>query len=296
LFVGTYTVQFADRPQPTTRYDYNQILYRLDLDDAPAKMAMDLLPLRHGAYNDGKLPGDSTRDPDKRITPNRRFPIVFHSHFTTRPRMRQRLISAVSADLVALGAMAVALLIRWPLYPLLENRRPYLTLFAAVAFAVWFARWRPATVAAIVGFLAANYFLAEPQAGMVFDTFFLMELAGYGLSAGFIIFFGEALHRARDRVQHETAKRKHAEESERHQEELLRATFASIGDAVITTDAKGRITFLNAVGESLTGWTNCEAAGQPLEAVFRIVNEQVHRHRRHQTRRGRVERGRPPQE
>lgn len=39
LFEGTYTMQFADKPSPTPRYDYNQILYRLDLDDpalAPA--------------------------------------------------------------------------------------------------------------------------------------------------------------------------------------------------------------------------------------------------------------------
>lgn len=33
LFEGTYTAQFADRPAPTPRYDYNQVLYRLDLDD-----------------------------------------------------------------------------------------------------------------------------------------------------------------------------------------------------------------------------------------------------------------------
>jgi hypothetical protein len=40
LFEGTYTATFADRPEPTPRYDYNQILYRLDLDDpalAPAR-------------------------------------------------------------------------------------------------------------------------------------------------------------------------------------------------------------------------------------------------------------------
>ena len=39
IFEGTYTVQFADRPQPTPRYDYNQILYRLDLDDPALKPA-----------------------------------------------------------------------------------------------------------------------------------------------------------------------------------------------------------------------------------------------------------------
>jgi len=33
VFEGTYTMQFANKPEPTPRYDYNQILYRLDLDD-----------------------------------------------------------------------------------------------------------------------------------------------------------------------------------------------------------------------------------------------------------------------
>jgi hypothetical protein len=40
LFEGTYTIQFSDNHQPTPRYDYNQVLYRLDLDDpalAPAR-------------------------------------------------------------------------------------------------------------------------------------------------------------------------------------------------------------------------------------------------------------------
>jgi hypothetical protein len=40
LFEGTYSMQFADRPFPTPRYDYNQVLYRVDLDDpalAPAQ-------------------------------------------------------------------------------------------------------------------------------------------------------------------------------------------------------------------------------------------------------------------
>jgi len=39
LFEGTYTRQFADRANPTPRYDYNQMLYRLDLDDPPLKPA-----------------------------------------------------------------------------------------------------------------------------------------------------------------------------------------------------------------------------------------------------------------
>lgn len=61
----------------------------------------------------------------------------------------------------------------------------------------------------------------------------------------------------------------------RQQKELFRTTLASIGDAVITTDMEGRVTYLNAVAESLTGWTQQAAAGQPLDTVFHIVNEQT---------------------
>jgi len=41
IFEGTYTQQFADHPNPTPRYDYNQILYRLDLDNPALKPAQD---------------------------------------------------------------------------------------------------------------------------------------------------------------------------------------------------------------------------------------------------------------
>jgi PAS domain S-box-containing protein len=47
----------------------------------------------------------------------------------------------------------------------------------------------------------------------------------------------------------------------------------SIGDGVISTDAQGRVTLLNPVAETLTGWQSAEASGQPLRSVFVIVNE-----------------------
>ena len=52
-----------------------------------------------------------------------------------------------------------------------------------------------------------------------------------------------------------------------------RATMHSIGDAVIAADASGRVTQMNPVAETLTGWQQTEACGQPLENVFRIVVE-----------------------
>jgi PAS domain S-box-containing protein len=68
-----------------------------------------------------------------------------------------------------------------------------------------------------------------------------------------------------------------AREELRKQSGWLRVTLASIGDAVITTDAEGRVTFLNGVAEVLTGWGSDEARGRPLSDIFRVVNEHTRR-------------------
>lgn len=57
------------------------------------------------------------------------------------------------------------------------------------------------------------------------------------------------------------------------QHELLEVTLASIGDAVITTDAKGDVVWLNPVAERMTGWNTADALGRPFGQVFHIVNE-----------------------
>lgn len=57
------------------------------------------------------------------------------------------------------------------------------------------------------------------------------------------------------------------------EKERAQITLHSIGDGVITTDAGGRVTYLNPAAEQLTGWTQAMAQGQPLTGVFRSVNE-----------------------
>jgi diguanylate cyclase (GGDEF)-like protein/PAS domain S-box-containing protein len=56
------------------------------------------------------------------------------------------------------------------------------------------------------------------------------------------------------------------------EKERAQVTLNSIGDAVISTDVEGRVTYLNVVAERLTGWPLNEAAGRPLEEVFRIID------------------------
>lgn len=73
---------------------------------------------------------------------------------------------------------------------------------------------------------------------------------------------------ARDISAQKKMEYKLAEEHER-----LRVTMDSIGDAVITTDEKGYVQYLNPVAQSLTGWSASEAKGKALLTVFNIFNE-----------------------
>jgi PAS domain S-box-containing protein len=76
-------------------------------------------------------------------------------------------------------------------------------------------------------------------------------------------------------VNHDISDRKRAELERERAFDLLRTTLRSIGDAVIATDARGNINFMNVVAESLTRWTTDEARGRPLREVFEIYNEET---------------------
>ena len=61
----------------------------------------------------------------------------------------------------------------------------------------------------------------------------------------------------------------------RESEEKLAVTLNSIGDAVIATDTQARVTLLNPVAEKLTGWTQSQASGRPVDEIFRIINKET---------------------
>lgn len=68
-------------------------------------------------------------------------------------------------------------------------------------------------------------------------------------------------------------KRKQAELQLADEKEKAQVTLQSIGDAVLTADALGRVEYLNPVAELLTGWTTGEANGRAVSEVFQIVHE-----------------------
>jgi PAS domain S-box-containing protein len=162
----------------------------------------------------------------------------------------------------ALGFIAIvlAVLLRWLLDPLMGDAFPLVTLFGAVAAAAWAGGYRVAIPVTLVGYVACHYLFIPPRGHLDINTSAnQFGLVAYLFTCSLIIAFGEAARVAQTRV---TQSR-----------EVFRVTLKSIGDAVITTDTEARVTYLNEVAETLTGWSQGDALGQPLERVFQIVNE-----------------------
>ena len=161
-----------------------------------------------------------------------------------------------------IAALVGAVVLRGLLDPVMGDALPLVTMFGAVAAAVWVGGYRPAVVVAFLGYLACDYLFIAPRGTLRLDHLGnVVGFIAYLFTCALIIAIGQAMRSAQARA------------GERG--ELLQVTLRSIGDAVITTDTEGRVTTLNAVAESLTGWTQSEALGQPLDRVFRILNDET---------------------
>jgi PAS domain S-box-containing protein len=103
----------------------------------------------------------------------------------------------------------------------------------------------------------------------------LMGLLVLALGMGILIglFTRSRLHAVSDAYQSSLDILSRRAEELFQSEQQLRTTLDSIGDGVITCDAEGRVQLMNPVARELTGWTQTEANGRPLEEVFRIINE-----------------------
>ncbi len=76
-------------------------------------------------------------------------------------------------------------------------------------------------------------------------------------------------------VENDITERKIYEEALFREKESAQITLQSIGDGVATTDAEGRVEYLNPVAEELTGWAVEDALGRPLEEIFRGFHEET---------------------
>ncbi|MEW6444092.1 MAG: PAS domain S-box protein [bacterium] len=178
----------------------------------------------------------------------------------------------------ALGAVAAGFLLRLVLTAHVGPGLPtYITFYPPVMFVALVAGFWPGLLATATAGLCADYWLLAPQGlgtSTLVDSIGLAFFLGMGL---FMSVVAELYRRNKDKAaayEKDLALSESREEL-RRQREWLRVTLTSIGDAVLATDTDGMVTFLNPVAAALTGWTQEQALGQPVQSVFRILNEKT---------------------
>ncbi|HUQ33553.1 MAG TPA: PAS domain S-box protein, partial [Pyrinomonadaceae bacterium] len=160
----------------------------------------------------------------------------------------------------AVAVVALAAAITW-WFPLLGSRIPFALFYAAVTLSTWYGgKWPGLLSTALSAILSGLLFL--PHTSSIAIGLEGTLLLGVFLCVSLVITYL-------------TEKAQRAEGKERASRDQLLITLRSIGDAVISTDQSGSVTFMNEVAQELTGWTLDEAKGRELREVFRIVNQET---------------------
>jgi signal transduction histidine kinase len=114
---------------------------------------------------------------------------------------------------MALLIIATAIGVRWLIDPWLGDRYPEVTLFGGIAVAVWAYGYRPALLAAVVGYLAVDWLFVSPRGAFrITQSSDLVAWTASLLSSAIIIGVGQAMHRARFRAEVLSEQRKSAEQ------------------------------------------------------------------------------------
>ena len=163
--------------------------------------------------------------------------------------------------------LAVSVSLLWfPLYSFLfdPDQTSMLQVFLLpVLLSAYFGGLGPGLLATVIVAVITDYFLLPPYYNWKIDRpIDIARWLSFVDIAILICLISELMHRSRRAAEAEW--RRNA------------VTLASIGDAVITTDQAGRVTFLNLEAERLTGWPLDLARGRFLAEVFHIINEQTH--------------------
>ena len=167
----------------------------------------------------------------------------------------------------AVLVVILASLLREIVNPVLGERVPFILFYPTVVLAAWFGGLGPGLLSTLLSGFIAWYAIMPPTYSLALsDPSGLAQLIIFLLASTMISFLAESLHRMKGRAQG-------GERREHQQSEQFRVTLESIGDAVIATDAEGRVTYVNPVAENLLGYSLAQAKSRPLGEVFNIVNE-----------------------
>jgi PAS domain S-box-containing protein len=163
---------------------------------------------------------------------------------------------------LAVAAAAAATLMMFALYAavvLPQGSVPFIFYFIAIIVVALHGGRGPVLLTIALSALAANFFFLGTAGTFALDFSDVLQTGVFIAVSLFISALADRSVRA--------------ESGARADRESLQTTLHSIGDAVIATDARGLVRFMNPVAERLTGWPLAEAEGRPLADIFKIVNE-----------------------
>ena len=168
--------------------------------------------------------------------------------------------------LVALAAVAIALALRALFNPFLGATYPVVTLFGAVAVAVWSGGYGPALLAALAGYVLANYFFITPLSSV--DFWHTPDLGGlllYALSCCIIILLGARMRSARQKAGRSAR-------ALANREARLELTLRSISDAFYILDHDWRYIYINPQAERYFGCPGGTMLGRTIWEVRPQLN------------------------
>src|SRR5262247_3128124 len=155
----------------------------------------------------------------------------------------------------AITATVVCALVHLALTRLIgDNAVPFITFLPAVLFSAWYGGFRSGALSVAISALAADYYFVDPRHSFFISnpadqiSLLIFVVVGLGMTL-----LGDLHWRAVERADREALLRRDVEIAERAYRQRFETTLASIGDAVITTDAGGQVSFINEVASSLIG-------------------------------------------
>jgi PAS domain S-box-containing protein len=166
--------------------------------------------------------------------------------------MDERRPARVVAYGVALLATAVSLLVRCPLWPVLEYHAALMTFIPAVVISAYWGGFRPGLLATLLGALAGHYFLTEPCWTFKAVQFHqAVGLALFVLAGATISSLSESLHRVRRRLV--AAERQRAGEALRKSEDRWRCLTEALPQLVWTATPDGSADYFSTQWTEYTG-------------------------------------------
>ena len=192
----------------------------------------------------------------------------------------------------AVVAVALVVVLKLVLNPLITQQSPFLLMAGAVMVGAWFGGFGPGVLATLLGALAADYFFLEPVGSFTGLGVGILPFTLFVLQGLLISFLVEALHSSRQRAEESMVESQSHQESLRRSEELYRSVVEQAEENIFLVDTETkRILQVNAAFHRLLGYAPEELQEMTLYDIVAHDRESVDRNAQRIVREGRLSLG-----